>query len=262
MMKSPYDFAIELKNNLQIRESMNDLEPSSATDLSNLDKIEEEIFTKSNRLDQVKTQVELFRKDYQIYNFRYGLGESHSDLLETKKLRSDSWENLANAEEERDDLYKRISELRTRRDELSHQVGHIKRQRKAVTDFFRIVEYRTTLYAIVTLEIKFETITFQLLTEDQRTKAWGLGLDTYAVESPIGQACINKMAGEEISYTAPNGLNLQGRIVEFSLPSLQQMESLISTLDAKHQYHSKEEVNPFHLHDMYGTNNSRIRKGG
>ena len=262
MKKNPHDFAIELRNHLKLRDSMVDLEPSVALDLSNLDKVEDEIHRYSLHLDKVKNQVDQYKKDYQIYNFRYGLGESHSDFPQTKKLRSDTWELLAKAEKERDDTYSRMRELRGQRDELSREVGHLKRKIKATSDFFKSLEDRTTLYSIVTLELNSDEFTFQLLTEDQRRKAWNVEIDSYAVESPIGQACLNKRAGEEISYGAPNGLTLKGRILDFSPPTLDQMEKLISSLESKHTVHSKDEVNPFYLQDMYGTNNSRRRKGG
>lgn len=262
MKKNPHDFALELRDHLKLRDSMVDLEPSVALDLSNLNQIEDEIHSNSIHIDRVKTQIEQYKKDYQTYNFRYGLGESHSDFLETKKLRSDTWDLLANAEKERDYTYSRIRELRGQRDELSREVGHLKRKIKATSDFFKSLEDRTILFSIVTLELKFEKVTFQLLTEEQREKGWNVEIDTCAVESPIGQACLNKKAGEEISYIAPNGLTLNGRILEFSLPTLQQMEKLIASLESKHTFHSNDEVNPFYLQDMYGTNNSRRRKGG
>ena len=262
MKKNPHDFALELRDHLKLRDSMVDLEPSVALDLSNLNQIEDEIHSSSIHIDRVKTQIEQYKKDYQIYNFRYGLGESHSDFLETKKLRSDTWESLANAEKERDDTYSRIRELRGQRDELFREVGHLKRKIKATSDFFKSLEDRTTLFSIVTIELKSDKFTFQLLTEDQRRKAWDIEIDSYAVESPIGQACLNKRTGEEISYVAPNGLTLNGRILEFSLPTLHQMEKLIGSLESKHAFHSNDEVNPFYLHDMYGSNNSRRRKGG
>ena len=262
MKKNPHDFAIELRDHLKIRDSMVDLEPSVALNLSNLNQIEDEIHSSSIHIDRVKTQIEQYKKDYQIFNFRYGLGESHSDFPETKKLRSDTWELLANAEKERDDIYSQIRELRGQRDELSREVGHLRRKIKATSDFFKSLEDRTTLFSIVTLELNSDKFTFQLLTEDQRSKAWNVEIDSYAVESPIGRACLNKRTGEEISYVAPNGSTLNGSILEFSLPTLDQMEKLIGSLESKHTFHSNDEVNPFYLQDMYGTNNSRRRKGG
>jgi transcription elongation GreA/GreB family factor len=255
----PYEFARILNHHLRIREKMTNLAPQITTDLDNLNEIELKIHSFLQRLEGLKTQIVQYKKDYQIYNFRYGLGNSHSDFEVTKQKRSDFWELLATAEEDWENINKQLSKLRIRREEMAQQVGHFRRERKETSDFFQYYESRVAIFSIVTLDLMGDSFKFMLVTEAQRRNMEFIDLNIISSESPIGRSCLGKHVNDSLSYMAPNGRTINGTVLKCELPTDQQM---VSAFKAQPNNRIHERVNPFYLFDRFGTNTSRYRKGG
>lgn len=254
----PRLFALELEKHLKTRQQMNTLDSKLQKSLDSLTEFENQIFDSSKLCDSLQKQINILEKDYEKYNFRYGLGDSHSDFEETKKLRSDTWEKIYKAKEARDSLYKKISELRVGRDILTEEVGHFRKKFKETTDFFFQHESQISLYSIITLLLMGEEMTFILLTDFQRELVSLGNLDIYSIDSPLGKACIGKKVNDQISFETPNGKTLNGVVIRCHLPSVDQMEKIIFKLNRAIVTRPSTRV------DLTGwtSNNSRYRKGG
>ena len=254
----PREFARIMAQHLNSQKEFDSLSPKVIDDIANLEKIEEQIFQDSKKCDELKAELVKLEKDYQLYNFRYGLGEAQSDFEKTKQLRKETWSALFETAENRDNLYKKIAERRGQRDEISRNVSEIKRKIKQASDFFDYYKSNVSLFNIVSIEIAGSTEKFLLLTEYQRDKAWLEDLSIYSVESPIGNACLGKRMGEPFSYFAPNGARINGQIVKCELPTLEQMEQIVTQLNRA------TVITPSPKVDLNGwtSNNTRYRKGG
>ena len=254
----PREFAFALEKHLKTRQQMNTLEPKAQKSLDSLAQLEDDIFKFSQSCDVLQNQIINLEKEYEKYNFRYGLGDSHSDFEATKKLRSDTWEKIYNAKKSRDDLYEKIADIRIGRDQLSEEVGHFRRKFKATTDFFSAHARKVSLYSIVTIHLMGDEIIFILLTDFQREHVSLGDLNIYSIDSPLGKACLGKKIEDLIAYEAPNGRTLNGVVIRCDLPSVQQMEKIISKLDRAIV------TSPSLRVDLNGwtSNNTRYRKGG
>lgn len=255
---NPREFALELEKHLKTRQQMNTLEPKLQKGLDSLTQLENDIFKSSQLCDTLQKQIADLEKDYEKYNFRYGLGDSHSDFEATKKLRSDTWENIYKAKEARDGQYRKISELRIGRDRLTEEVGHFRRKFKTTTDFFHTHASKVSLYSIVTIHLMGDEMTFILLTDFQRELVSLGNLDIYSIDSPLGKACLGKRIEELISYEAPGGRMVNGVVVRCDLPTVEQMEKIISKLDRAIVTGPSARVDL----DSWSSNNTRYRKGG
>ena len=258
-MIDPYEFASILDHHQRIREMITNLAPQIASDLDKLNDIELKIHSFLQRLDELKIQIAQYRKDYQIYNFRYGLGNSYSDFEVTKKKRSDCWELLATAEQDWENINKQVSKLRMRREEMAQEVGHFRRERKETSDFFKFYESRVAIFSIVTLDLMGDPFKFMLVTEAQRRNMGFTEINVLSSESPIGRSCLGKHVNDSLSYVAPNGRTINGTVIKCELPTAEQM---VIAFKAQPNNRNNERVNPFYLFDRFGTNNSRNRKGG
>ena len=257
-----HEFASELKVHLETLEILKDLEPKIESDLALLVNIDEEISSHSKRCDELQIQIIQSNKEYQTHNAKYLLGNSKPDFETTKQLRKEAWAKIYESGEERDRIYLKLKSLRHKRDELSKEVKNLSEKIKSTRDFFSYHNSHVGLFSIVTVELQGDKSIFLLLTEKQRQKAWLNDLSTFAIESPIGKACMNKIVGDVISYKVPNGLEVKGKILGCSLPTFQMMEQLIETFRANRIGEKGSKTNPFLLHDLHGSNNSRNRKGG
>jgi transcription elongation GreA/GreB family factor len=254
----PREFARTMAHHLNSQNEIDLLSPKLFEDIARFEKIEEQIFRNSKKCDDLKAEIVKLEKDYQLYNFRYGLGDAQTDFEKTKQLRKETWSELFETAENRDNLYKEIAELRGQRDEISRNVGEIKRKIKLTSDFFNYYKLNVSLFSIVSVEIKGSSDEFLLLTEYQRDRAWLKDLSIYSAESPIGKACLGKRVGESFSYLAPNGAQINGQIVRCELPTLEQMEQIVTQLNRA------TVITPSPKVDLNGwtSNNTRYRKGG
>lgn len=255
---NPREFAVDLAMHLKTRQQMNTLGLKLQKSLDSLTQVEDDIFKSSHLCDTLQKQITVLEKEYEKYNFRYGLGDSHSDFEATKKLRSDTWENIYEAKETRDGLYKKIQEMRIERDQLIDEVGHFRRKFKSTTDFFFTHESKVSLYSIVTILLMGDEMTFILLTDFQREHVSIENLDIYSIDSPLGKACLGKKIQDLISYEAPSGRILNGVVIRCDLPSVEQMEKIISKLDRAIVTGPSPRLD----FDSWTSNNTRYRKGG
>lgn len=122
--------------------------------------------------------------------------------------------------------------------------------------------HKVSLYSIVTLETRHENVTFMLVSKDVDGNAYVRDLSLIRADTPIGNACLGRRVGSRITYQAPNGLELEANILECSLPSVEQVDQLIQSIEARSNFPEEGNVNPFYLQDVYDSNNSRRRKGG
>jgi hypothetical protein len=121
---------------------------------------------------------------------------------------------------------------------------------------------KAALYSIISLETINENLTFMLVGKDIDGHAYMRNLSLIKDDTPIGRACKGRRVGSIISYQAPNGLELEAKILECSLPSVEQIDELIQSIEPRDNHSKAQNVDPFYLHDLYDSNNSRRRKGG
>ena len=103
-----------------------------------------------------------------------------------------------------------------------------------------------------------DEMTFILLTDFQRELVSLGNLDIYSIDSPLGKACLGKRIEELISYEAPGGRMVNGVVVRCDLPTVEQMEKIISKLDRAIVTGPSARVDL----DSWSSNNTRYRKGG
>lgn len=262
-LKDPQEFAIKLEHHLKIRKSMSNLEHHIAADLSALNEVEVEIDIISKRIDELKNEIAQHKKDYEVYNFKYGLGDSYPDYEVNKRLRGYSWVLLGEAEATRDNLYIEIRTLGSSRDEISKKVGQLRIQFRETSRFFKFYDSHISIFSIVTLDLTGDLLKFILVTEDQRQNSFAsFETDVISSDSPIGKSCIGKRLGDSISYTTPNDRTIFGTVVKCELPTVEQLANMFRPLNSKPIHDSHKKKDPFYLHDHFGSNNSRHRKGG
>ena len=259
---NPNTFAYELKDQLKTRDMLENLESKYQSDLEALEIIKNEMSAASDRRTELEIEIPQLNKDYQQYSVRYGLGAAHPDFEKNKQLRKESWIRIYESGEERDRIVLEFKSLKYKHDQLYNEVRELNRKIQSTRDFFAYYESHISLFSVATLEISGGKITFLLLTEENRKKIAISNLTTYASESPIGAACLNKMIGDSFTYKKPNGSVADGKVLDISLPSLQSMEEIIVSLEDTSARKNPHKISPFHLHDLYGSNNSRVRKGG
>jgi hypothetical protein len=118
------------------------------------------------------------------------------------------------------------------------------------------------VYSVVKLEFEYETSTFLIVSKDVKERFILEGIEHLKSDTPIAHACLGKGVGDEISYIVRGEFDRKARILECSLPSLQQIEELISRLDVSPRNEIQNQTDAFYLQSQYGTNASRYRKGG
>lgn len=122
--------------------------------------------------------------------------------------------------------------------------------------------HKVGLYSIVTLEMRHENVTFMLVSNSIDRNAHVRDLSLIQANAPIGKACLGRRVGSRITYQAPNGLELEANILNCGLPSVEQIDQLIQSIEGRRNFPEERNVNPFLLQDLYDSNNSRRRKGG
>ena len=256
------DYAYKLRDHLYTMQILDKIEPKLKSDLDSLSAIEERIFNLNQQLNDLKWLGISLDKEYQIYNFRYGLGESHSDFEHSKSMRNETWEKIYKVGEDREKLTSELSSQRNLRDQLSSEVGHVQKKFTSTRNFFNQNTNLVSLYSIVTVNLSGDQMNFALVTESQRDRVSMDSLDIYSINSPLGSACLGKRSGEKFSYVAPNGRTFDGNVVNCDFPTAEQMDNLITILEPRPLSQRPAQTNQFALFDRYGSNNSRNRKGG
>ena len=256
------DYAYKLRDHLCTLEILDEIEPKLKSDLDSLSAVEERVFLLNQQLDDLKLLSISLDKEYQVYNFRYGLGESHSDYEYSKSMRKETWAKIYKAGEDREKLTSELRSQRILRDKLSSEVGHVQKKFTSTRNFFIQNTNLVSLYSIVTVNLSGDQMIFALVTESQRDRVSIDRLDIYSITSPLGRACLGKRSGEQFSYVAPSGRTFDGTVVNCDFPTAEQMDNLITIMEARPLSQRPMQTNQFALFDRYGSNNSRNRKGG
>ena len=256
------DYAYKLRDHLYTLEILDDIEPKLKSDLDSLSAIEDRIFHLNQQLDELKRLGVILDKEYQLYNFRYGLGESQSDFEYSKSMRKDTWAKIYKVGEDREKLMNELRSQRNLRDKLSSEVGQVQKKFTSTRNFFNLKTNFVALYSIVTVNLSGDRMVFALLTESQRDRVTIDTLDIYSINSPLGRACLGKRSGEKFSFIAPSGRTLEGNVISCDFPTAVQMDNLIKIMEARPLSQRPAQTNQFALFDRYGSNNSRHRKGG
>ena len=256
----PREYAAKLEKHLKIRSELELLEPKEKEQLRKLSSIEKEIFENSRDCDKLQIQLGELQKVYDSYNFRLGLGTSDENQVLNKRLRNDTWEKIYETKKERDEKFEKIQNLRFDRDHVSQNIGHIRRKYEDTKYFLEKYEKSVNLYSIVSVDFMGKDSTFILVTEYQRPHVSVGNLDIYSIESPLGGACLEKKVGESISCLLPSGNRIEGLITSCHLPSLEQMQEIISGVNRA--LVSKPDSGPKVDLDSWTSNNSRFRKQG
>ena len=82
-------------------------------------------------------------------------------------------------------------------------------------------------------------------------------------QSSLGRHCLGRVVGETFEYSDGDGSVRQFTVLGSRLMTKIEIEDLIQKWNRILVVKKEDsESNPFHLQDTYGTNNSRIRKGG
>ena len=82
-------------------------------------------------------------------------------------------------------------------------------------------------------------------------------------QSSLGRHCLGRVVGETFEYSDGDGSVRQFTVLGSRLMTKIEIEDLIQKWNRILVVKKEDpESNPFLLHDLYGTNNSRIRKGG
>ena len=256
----PREYAAKLEKHLMIKSELDSVEPKHKKNLESFEFIEDEIFKNSKICDDLQLKLIELQKEYDLYNFRTGLGTSETNKVLSKRLRNDTWEKIYEIKKERDERFEKIHELRFDRDKISKNLGELRRKYDDTRNFLEKYQNEVNLYSIVSVDFMGKDSTFILVTEYQRSYVSVDNLDIYSIESPLGLACLEKRTGQSISCRIPNGNTIEGRITHCGLPTIEQMRELISTLN--HALISKP--NPGYRVDLdsWASNNSRYRKGG
>lgn len=261
---TPQEFLAKLNHHLGIKSEF--VEPRSV-------KPEFQFIQEINNLETINNLLEValskYKIDYQLisdmvdtYNNKENklekLGSSDSSN-QPDMIKSQLLAEIITAKEKRDKLGEEISMLRNRKDEVR---GLAKRRKTDSDRFFSSFKSQVMLYSIVKLGFGYETSTFIILSKNIKERFSLEGLEHLKSDTAVANACLGKRVGEEINYKVREEFDARATILECSLPSVEQMEQLISALESIPPLGKQDQVEPFHLHDLYGSNNSRLRKGG
>jgi len=256
----PREYAAKLEKHLKIKSELELVEPKHKKNLESLELIEDEIFKNSKICDNLQLKLIELQKEHELYNFRTVLGTSETYKILNKRLRNDTWEKIYETKKERDERFEKIQELRFDRDKTSKNLGDLRRKYDETRNFLEKYEKAVNLYSIVSVDFMGKDSTFILVTEYQRPHVSLGNLDIYSIESPLGVACLEKKEGESISCRIPNGNTIEGIITKCRLPSLEQMQEIISRNNRA--LVSRSNPGPRVDLNSWTSNNSRYRKGG
>ena len=169
--------------------------------------------------------------------------------------------NSENVNQEIEALKKQKNSLKSSINNFRPQADG-KRRWEETREFIDFYNKFVSYFSIVTLELETRQITFmvigQRIRETLRTKnLWCMKIDT-----PIALACFGKQVGTTVNFTSPNGVTQNFKIVNCSLPTTEQMEQVIEAQSHTYVENLSTQMSPFELFEKYGSNNSRLRKGG
>ena len=265
---SPQDFFKTLNHHLSIALKVSTSEVTYQEMAKRLEIVEESL---AKVLLEHKTNHQLISDLVEIYNKSQNIIDPENPEHEFQNSSVQDSEKLArinNAKKVRFALDQEILKLRNEKNSIRSSINNFRPQRDAKQRwnsselFFDLYKTKVALYSIVKLELSDGIHTFILLGKDLGTRFYLSDFEYLKADTPIAQACFGRKPGDEIVYKAPSGLELKGRILECSLPSIQQMDQVISALGQPLANDASNKITPFHLHDLYGSNNSRLRKGG
>jgi hypothetical protein len=265
---SPQEFLKTLNHHLSIARKVSTSEVTHQEMAKRLEIVEESL---SRVLAEYKANHQLISELVENYNKSKNTIEPETPGTEFQNSSVQESENLAkinNAKEVRTALDQEILKLRNEKNSIRSSINNFRPQGDAKQRwnsselFFDLFKTKVALYSIVKLELSDGIHTFILLGKDLGARFFLSDFEYLKADTPIAQACFGRKPGDEIAYKAPSGLELKGRILECSLPSIQQMDQVISALNEPLANDASDKITPFHLHDLYGSNNSRLRKGG
>jgi len=256
------DYAYQLRDHLYTVNFMDETESKLKIDLESLSNIDKEIHDLNQKLDELRQLATRLDKEYQFYNFRYNLGHSDSDFEYAKSMRKEAWAKIYQAGEDRERLLREMQLQYKLKNEISSEAIQLQKRFNATRNFINQKKHIVSLYSIVTVNLSGDQFTFVLVTESQRNRVSLGDLHVYSIESPLGSACLGKRSNEKFSYVAPSGRTLDGDVINCDFPTAEQIDNLITIMEARPLSQQPARNNPFELFDRHGSNNSRNRKGG
>ena len=129
-------------------------------------------------------------------------------------------------------------------------------------EFINFYNSKVSFYSVVNVQFSNQDLKFILVSSEIQENLSVADLWCMKSETPLAKACLGKARGSEFNYVAPSGALENGKILSCSLPTIEQMEQLIASQKRPSDKGLSQQMKPFELQDLYGTNNSRLRKGG
>ena len=176
-----------------------------------------------------------------------------------KLLANELFIKITKAKEMRTTMDQEIMEIRKRIEEIRRPT---KRYMSESEKFIMHYKKQVSIFSVVKLEFSDGIQTFLLGPEEISERFLLNDVIYLKTNSDVGRACFGKKIGDEIAFKTQNGLDGKVKILDCSLPSVEQMEQLISASEFPPKSEAPEKTSPFHLHNLFGSNNSRYRKGG
>lgn len=256
---TPQEFLAKMNHHLSIKTGSIKPEFRFIQDVTKLETIEDLLESallryKKEYLLIVDLVDEYNNKDTKSEQLNSPKSSNQADLIKAELLKK-----IISAKEKRDKLGEELLALRNRKEEIRRKSkGH-----KTESDrFFASFKNQVMLYSVVKVEFRYETSTFIILSKDIKERFSLEGLEHLKSDTPVARACLGKRVGDQIKYKVREEFDAEAKILECSLPSVEQIEMIISHLDSGMPHQIQEAPVTFLLHDLYGSNNSRLRKGG
>ena len=185
--------------------------------------------------------------------------DSSNNPNDLKSLANVLFIKITEAKEIRTTMDQEIMEMRKRIEEIQRPAKrHLSESEKFIAHYKKQV----SIFSVVKLEFSYGVQTFLLLSENVSEGLFSVDFDYLKTDSDVGRACLGKKVGDEITYKVQNRSDSTVKILDCSLPSVELMEQLISAIESPQKSEAPEKISPFHLQNLFGTNNSRYRKGG
>jgi len=219
--------------------------------------------------DLLESTLLKYKKDYlMIVDLvdKYNNKENKAEVLNLPNssnrpdsTRAQLLEEIINAKAKRDKLGEELLALRNRKEEIRRKSKGYKSESDRFLSSFR---NQVMLYSVIKVQFNYETSTFIILSKDIKERFSLEGIEHLKSDTPVARACLGKRVGDQIKYKVREEFDVEAKILECSLPSVEQLEMIISNLDLGMPPHMQDESATFLLHDLYGSNTSRYRKGG
>jgi hypothetical protein len=166
------------------------------------------------------------------------------------------------------DINVEIDELKNEKHYIKSRINNFRPQAdgrkrwEETREFINLYNSKVSFYSVVHVQLSNQDIHFMLVSSTIKENLNAEKLWCMKSETPLAKACLGKSRGSEFSYVAPSGVSEHGKILNCSLPTIEQMQQLIYSQTQPSDKGFSQQIKPFELHDLYGTNNSRLRKGG